>query len=81
MTKDEIKKHWFNMPEYNNVKEDEPLITATFKFKTEEDFLLFNELLKEHVYKCNKVFDGKQTKSKKQAWFPLKEKGSSYKYE
>ena len=80
MTKEEIEQHWFDMPEYNNEKEKEPLITATFKFKTQEDFDLFNSLLKEHIYKTNKVFDGMQRKDKKQAWFPLKEKASNYEY-
>ena len=68
------------MPEYNNTKEPGPLITAKFKFKNKGDFELFNSLLKKHVYKCNKVFDGMQKKTEKQAWFPLKEKASKYRY-
>ena len=72
--------YWKEMPEYNNIKEKEPEIIATFKFKTKEDFLKFESLLKEHVYKCKRVFDGMQSKTKKQAWFPLKEKASSYEY-
>ena len=73
-------EHWVDMPEYNNKKESEPLITATFKFRNEDDFELFNQLLKDFVYKTNKVFDGMQRKDKKQAWFPLKEKASNYEY-
>ena len=73
-----IEDHWIDMPEYNNKKQPEPLITATFKFASEADFQLFNDLLKKHVYKTNKIFDGMQTKTKKQAWFPLKEKASKY---
>ena len=78
--REDIEKEWIDMPEYNNLKEDEPIITATFKFKTQEDFDLFNSLLKKHIYKCKKVFDGMQRKDKKQVWFPLKEKGSNYEY-
>lgn len=74
------EEHWLEMPEYNNVKQPEPVITAKFKFANEEDFKLFNDLLKKHIYKTNKVFDGKQTKTEKQAWFPLKEKASKYLY-
>lgn len=74
------EEHWLEMPEYNNIKQPDPLITAKFKFATQEDFDLFNELLKKHIYKTNKVFDGKQTKREKQAWFPLKEKASKYLY-
>ena len=80
MTREEIDGHWQAMPEYDNRDEPEPAITATFKFRTEEDYELFNELLKEFVYKTNKVFDGMQRKEAKQAWFPLKEKGYSYEY-
>jgi hypothetical protein len=72
--------HWDGMPEYNNQKEAEPAITALFKFKSQEDFEVFNTLLKQHVYKTNKVFDGMQGKTEKRAWFPLREKGSEYKY-
>ncbi len=74
-------EEWQGMPEYNNKKELEPIITVKFKFKSKEDFELFNKLLKESVYKTNKVFDGMQRKFEKQAWFPLKEKGGSYYYE
>jgi len=78
--KEEIEKEWKSMPEYNNVKQPEPKITAKFKFKNQEDYNEFNKLLKEHVYKCNKIFDGAQKKTEKQAWFPLKEKSSKYRY-
>lgn len=71
---------WVDMPEYNNIKEPKPQIIAMFKFKNKQDFDKFNELLKNHVYNCKKVFDGMQKKDIKQAWFPLKEKGSDYIY-
>lgn len=80
MSKEDIWSLWVDMPEYNNVKESPPEITALFKFRSEEDFLLFNDLIKEHVYKCGKVFDGMQRKTEKQAWFPLRDKGSNYEY-
>ena len=75
-----IYSEWKNMPEYNNEKQKEPEITVKFKFRNKEDFEQFNELLKKHVYKNNKVFDGMQKITEKQAWFPLKEKESNYTY-
>jgi len=72
------EEHYKELPEYNNKKQDEPFIIAKFKFKNQKDFDEFNELLKKYVYKTNKVFDGKQTKTEKQAWYPLKEKASKY---
>ena len=73
-------KEWVNMPEYVNEEQPKPEITATFKFRNEQDYLLFKEKVKEHIYSGQKVFDGQQTKEAKQAWFPLKEKASKYIY-
>ena len=70
------QKEWSGMPEYNNIEIDKPLITATFKFKTEKEFELFNELIKEHLYNGEKPFDGMQRKNVKSTWFPLKQKMS-----
>lgn len=75
-----IEEHWQDMPEYNNIKQPEPLITATFKFATEEDYNDFHAKVKEYIYGGVKVFDGMQRKDKKQAWYPLKEKASKYEY-
>jgi len=75
-----IEEHWINMPEYNNIKQPEPLITATFKFRTEEDYAEFHNKVKELIYGGVKVFDGMQRKDKKQAWYPLNEKASNYEY-
>lgn len=80
MTKDDIMKEWSGMPEYNNEKEPPPEVEVTIRFKTKKDFELFNQLMKENIYKVPKVFDGMQRKEKKWAWFPLKPKGSSFKY-
>lgn len=80
MKKEDIYKHWVGMPEYDNKQLADALITVTLKFKTQEDFEEFNRLLKTEIYQCNKVFDGMQRKTKKQAWFPLLEKGSDYEY-
>ena len=71
---------WVGMPEYNNINLPKPVITATFKFASKEDYLKFKELVQEHIYNGDRVFDGMQRKDKKQAWFPHKEKGSRYKY-
>lgn len=75
----EWKKEWEGMPSYNNEKQKEPFITATFKFRSQEDFEFFNNFLKEHLYKENKIFDGMQRKDKKSTWYPLNEKASKYK--
>ena len=37
------KQEWLQMPEYNNVKQPKPLITATFKFRNNEDYEIFKE--------------------------------------
>lgn len=74
------KEHYIGMPEYNNTKEPEPLIIATFKFKTQKDFDEFNKLIKEHLYNGQKVFDGMQRKEAKSAWFPLRDKPSKYRF-
>jgi hypothetical protein len=76
----DVETHWQNMPEYSNVVEPKPLITATFKFKTVEDYEAFHTLVKKYIYDGKKVFDGMQKIDAKQAWFPLKEKASKYNY-
>ena len=65
---------------HNNVNEPPPLITATFKFKSEQDFLKFKALIQEHVYDGEKVFDGMQKKEEKNSWYPHKERPSKYIY-
>lgn len=71
---------YFDMPEYNNVNLPEPFITATFKFRNQEDYDTFHALVKKYIYGGAKVFDGMQRKDKKTAWFPLLEKASNYEY-
>jgi len=72
---------WVGMPEYDNKVRQEPAIIATFKFRNEEDFKVFNELIKKHLYNGEKAFDGMQRKDVKSTWFPLFEKASKYLYE
>lgn len=74
------REEWTGMPEYNNHEQDEPFITATFKFRSDEDFLLFNKLIKEHLYNGERPFDGMQRKDVKSTWFPLKDKPSKFVY-
>jgi len=74
------KKEWIGMPEYNNSKQPEPLITATFNFRSEEDYNRFKDLVREHVYNGKRVFDGKQLKEKKSTWFPLESRPSEHVY-
>ena len=69
------------MPEYDNAKEQPPVITVMFKFKTEQDYETFKDLVKKHLYEGEKPFDGMQRKDKKVAWYPHKEKASTYEYE
>ena len=79
--KNDWEKEWKDRPEYNNIQQPDPLITATFKFASEEDFLKFKSLIQKHLYNGKRVFDGMQRKEKKNAWFPHKEKASGYSYE
>lgn len=75
----EWESEWVGMPEYNNTKQKEPFIIATFKFRNQEDFDFFNKFLRENLYNKEKVFDGMQRKDKKSTWFPLNEKAKNYK--
>lgn len=75
-----VEELYFDMPEYDNEKQPQPLITATFKFSSKEDYDKFHSLVKEHLYDGEKVFDGMQKLEAKQAWYPLKEKASNYRY-
>jgi hypothetical protein len=74
------KNEWVNMPEYNNVKQDKPKITATFKFRNNDDYEIFKNKVKKYLYNDEKVFDGQQKIDEKQAWFPLREKDKKYYY-
>ena len=76
----EYSYDYLGMPEYNNLKQPEPEITATFKFRSQEDYDNFHLLVKEYLYEGKKVFDGMQKKESKTTWFPLKEKASNYRY-
>ena len=51
----EWQYEWKGMPEYNNVEEEAPVIMATFKFRNEEDFILFNQKIKKYLYKGKKM--------------------------
>jgi len=74
------KDHYFDMPEYNNIKQPDPYITATFKFRNQQDFDYFKSIIKKNLYNNQKVFDGMQRKNKKQAWYPLPDRPSHYYY-
>lgn len=74
------REHYIDMPEYNNVKQEEPFIVATFKFRNQEDFDKFHNHIKEHLYNGAKVFDGMQGKYKKSTWFPLSLKANKFRY-
>ena len=74
------KKDWVGMPEYNNVHKQDAFITATFKFRNEEDFIEFNKKIKEHLYDGERVFDGMQRKDIKSTWYPLTERPSKFFY-
>jgi hypothetical protein len=79
--KDPWQEEWQDMPEYNNSVTKPPAVTATFKFKNEEDFEKFKEIVKEHLFEGGKPFDGMQLKEAKSAWWPPREKASEYTYE
>lgn len=75
------EKEWKNMPEYNNVNEEDPKITVTFKFRTQEDYEEFHKNIKQYIFNNEKVFEGKQTQTKKSAWYPLKQRPGNLRYE
>lgn len=74
------EKHWQDMPEYNNQDLPAPAMTATFKFKSREDFEAFQELLKKHIYGDVRIFDGNQKVDAKTTWYPLKERPGNFGY-
>ena len=76
----DCKDHWKGMPEYNNVDQPPPFITAKFKFRNEADYQKFKSIVQKHAYNGEKVFDGMQKKEAKQAWYPHLVKGSKFKY-
>ena len=78
--KNQKNKEWFGMPEYKNKLQEDPEITATFKFRNQNDYEDFKEKVKKYIYNGEKVFDGMQKIEAKQAWYPLIEKGSKYLY-
>ena len=78
--KDMVRQLYFGMPEYENENEEPPAITATFKFETQDAYDEFHALIKTHLYGGKKVFDGMQGLTRKQAWFPLKQKASEFEY-
>lgn len=69
-----------DMPEYVNEKQQPPIITATFKFQTLEDYDDFKTKISKYLYNGEKVFDGKQKLTEKQSWYPHKPKASQYCY-
>jgi len=71
---DNWKEEIDGLPEYENFVQPKAEITATFKFRSKEDFETFQQKVKQHIYNGQKVFDGLQKKKEKQAWYPLKEK-------
>lgn len=75
------EKEWQDMPEYNNKIVRPPLITAVFKFRSKKDFEEFNNLVKEYVYKGERVFDGIQREYIKSTWYPLLQKANKYYYD
>lgn len=74
------EKEWVDMPEYNNVEKDPPLITLTFKFRNNSDYEEFKEKVKKEIYNGDKFIDGNQGKFNKQSWYPLIEKATNYCY-
>lgn len=71
-------KEWQGMPEYNNVNQLNAEFIATFKFRNEEDYMEFYDLIKIHIFNGEKPFDGRQEKKFKTGWYPKKEKASKY---
>ena len=79
-SRDTWESHWNDMPSYNNIWESPPEVTAKFKFKTVKDYEEFKRKVRKYLYEDIKPFDGQQGITEKQAWFPHKEKDSSFIY-
>jgi len=75
-----VDREWIGMPEYANVAKPDPVITATFKFRCEEDYIEFLDLIKMHLYNGEKVFDGTQRADSKSTWFPLNKRPGKLRY-
>ncbi len=78
-SENDIKEHWKGMPAYNYIEMDDPVITATFKFRNEEDFKKFKKIVKEILYENKEIFNGAQTRESKHAWYPLENRPSTEK--
>jgi len=74
------QEFYTDMPEYNNKELPPPLMTATFKFRSMEDYEAFMKVVTEQLYEGVRVFDGFQSKENKTAWYPLPDQGSKYTY-
>ena len=67
----DYEKEWVDMPEYNNVNEPDPFITATYKFRNEADYLKFKELAKDAEFTTEESFKEK-LETLKESYFPKK---------
>lgn len=74
-----IEDHWINMPEYNNVNRQKPMIVAMIKFRNKEDFKKFSKLTRKHVFNDN-LHWGNFKKNVRVAWYPPFDKASNYVY-
>lgn len=72
------RDEWVDMPEYDNRDLTTPAISATFHFASLEDFEKFQLVISEHLYGGGKVFDGRQRKERKTAWWPQLPSRSAY---
>ena len=52
---------WEGMPEFTQHEEPDPVITATFKFRTEEDFDVFKKKVQKHIFNNTGPFRGEQS--------------------
>ena len=77
---DTWENHYIGMPEYNNKKIEPPLIIASFKFRSKEDYDEFMNVVKQQLYNDKRVFDGKQKKNDYSAWYPLDLRPSEHIY-
>lgn len=71
---------WDSMPEYNNPKPLPPQITVTFKFRNDEDFIVFMDVVKEKLFNNERVISGKQKKNEYSVWYPLDQRPSENVY-
>jgi hypothetical protein len=74
------REHYDGMPEYEHEGYVDPEVTIKFKFRDEESFARFMDVVKRELYDGCRVVDGNQKKGEYQAWYPMPPRPSSFEW-